>query len=200
MKKEAYSNIIVLIEDQMQRSVVQRYLECHGYGKGLKYGQYRVRFLQSKKGVGSGEQFVRQNYPKEYKEFCKKKNNQNIALIVVIDADTKTVQERFDQLTNKGEYYQDQNIAILIPKRNIESWLAFWSGGTVDESTNYKPRYPDNKTPVIPSELIEKLQALALQSKYLLTDDKPDSLNFACEQITRLNLLDKTIDDQRQKH
>ena len=69
-------------------------------------------------------------------------------LIVVIDADTGTVENRQSQLNeaakdakvsvrSDGEY-----IVHLIPKRSIETWLAFLDkADDVNETEDYKSRY-----------------------------------------------------------
>lgn len=185
-----YSSIVVLTEDKMQESVVRRYLEA------LNYRPRVVTFIPLPNGKGSGEQAVRMKFQEEYAKFLQLKNRKQIALIVVIDADMKTVQERFNQLTDNGKLYQEQNIAILIPKRNIETWLAFWRDGETDEERDYKPLFRNEAT-VIPKDIEAKLKVFANNNPYLLTDDKPDSLNFACEQISRLELLNKAVQDQR---
>jgi hypothetical protein len=49
-------------------------------------------------GQQSGEQHVRDRYPVEVKAHRSKKNHLDIALIVVIDADTNEVENRLKQL------------------------------------------------------------------------------------------------------
>jgi hypothetical protein len=73
-------------------------------------------------------------------------------LIVVIDADTNSVRERLKQLDqvlhDTGKQAVDaegEQIARLIPKRNIETWILCLNGHVVDEETDYKQRHDWNK-------------------------------------------------------
>ena len=64
-------------------------------------------------------------------------------LIVVIDADKKTVQERKSQLTEAcnatGIPVRTENdkLLIFIPKRNIETWIKYFDNNAVDEEQDY---------------------------------------------------------------
>jgi hypothetical protein len=66
-------------------------------------------------------------------------------LIVMIDADIHSVEQRLRQLDESlrqaGVSLSDEdaeNIARLIPKRNIETWILCVSRRVVDEATDYK--------------------------------------------------------------
>jgi hypothetical protein len=72
------------------------------------------------------------------------------AVIVVIDADTATVQDRwkqFDQaLEDGGKQLVDvehEQIARLVPKRNVETWILCLNGHAVDEEADYKKTRDD---------------------------------------------------------
>ena len=67
------------------------------------------------------------------------------ALIVMIDADTHTVQDRWRQLDQAledgGKQRVDaehEQIARLVPKRNIETWILCLNGHAVDQDADYK--------------------------------------------------------------
>jgi hypothetical protein len=69
-------------------------------------------------------------------------------LIVVIDADKLTVQNRLNEFRRRIAESQDErvrrcrveevNLAHLIPKWSIETWILNLNGETVDEKTPYK--------------------------------------------------------------
>jgi hypothetical protein len=62
----------------------------------------------------------------------------------MIDADTRTVQDRLNQLdqalTDSGTQtvVETERIARLIPKRNVETWILCLNEQSVDEETDYK--------------------------------------------------------------
>jgi hypothetical protein len=132
------SLVIVVLEDDHQKMLVYRYL----IKRGLK--AYAMRIERSPSGEGSAESWVRKRFVKEVTAY---RNRQaRTALIVVIDADTGTVQDRLRQLdralTDSGKSTVDtgtEQIARLVPKRNIETWvLCLLNIQAVDEETDYK--------------------------------------------------------------
>ena len=89
---------------------------------------------------GSAEQFVRMNYPNEVREIRKR---ERAVLLVVTDADKKTVQSREATLAmvlrNDGQRPRARGDAIAhwIPRRNLETWVYLYSHGPVNEVTDY---------------------------------------------------------------
>jgi hypothetical protein len=84
------SLIILLLEDALHEQFIFRYL------KKLKYGPHLMRFVRSPPGAGSAEQWVRQRLVIEV-QACRGRRAQT-KLIVLIDADIHSVQERIAQL------------------------------------------------------------------------------------------------------
>jgi len=66
-----------------------------------------------------------------------------LALVVVIDADLAPVKQRVDELDARSPRQPGERIALVIPRRNIETWIRFLTAPPVDEETDYKPRNPD---------------------------------------------------------
>jgi len=62
----------------------------------------------------------------------------------MIDADNHTVQERYNQLNQAladAQYsavLENERIARLIPKQNVETWILCLNGQPVNEETNYQ--------------------------------------------------------------
>jgi hypothetical protein len=133
------SEVIVLVEDQRHKMLIRRYL----LGKGLS--SHTFRFNPPYRWGGSGEQGVRQSYPGEVKALRKRQAKAQTALIVVIDADTGTVEDRLRQLADALAAQQvratdptAEQIARLVPKRNVETWILCLNQTPVDEESDYK--------------------------------------------------------------
>ena len=133
------SQIILLLEDALHERFIYRYLRKLGYGRHL------MRFARSPSGVGSAEQRVRERFALEVRA-CTRRQAKT-TLIVLVDADTHTVQERIAQfdssLREAGIPMIPDNtrrIARLVPKRNIETWILCLFDVQVNEETDYKHR------------------------------------------------------------
>jgi hypothetical protein len=131
------AQIVVLAEDLVQVNFVFRYLNRMGYS-GRK-----IRAVQSPAGRGSGEQYVREQYPNEVGYYRNRARQRSAALVAVIDADKKTVQDRENELQRAletaGEALRraNESIVLLIPKRHIETWIRCLVGENVDEIQDY---------------------------------------------------------------
>jgi hypothetical protein len=176
-----FAEIVILCEDRQQEVFVRRYLH------GLGYSNRRIRVAPYPAGRGSGEQFVRQNYPKEVKELRRRAKHLHVGLVVVIDADTSTVPQRLQQLdaelqqSGLSPRADDERIALLVPRRNIETWIHYLLGNPVDEDTVYPklPRESDCQPAVA--------RLLAIRSSgWQLPDDCPPSLREGCAELRRL--------------
>ncbi len=129
-----YAKVIVLGEDRAHRNFIRHYLKKRGFN----HRQIHVR------RQGSGKQFVLENYATEVKAYRSQANHLSHALVTVIDADTQKVRDihrclekrlQGDSIHNRQT---DERIAVLVPKRNIETWMVYLLGSTVDEEKNYK--------------------------------------------------------------
>lgn len=129
--------VVILCEDRQHEAFARRFLEHVGKG-------HRVQRVEvSPKGRGSGEQFVRAQFAKELAFYRTRKHRVTQALVVVIDADGRTVAQRLQQVeaaaTDAGQAQRgnDERVAIIVPARNIETWLAYLDGQTVNENDTY---------------------------------------------------------------
>ena len=131
--------VVLLCEDNPTSVFLRSYLKECAIFRGV-----RVNSTPS----GSGFDWVLQQYPIEVNAYRQSKARIRIWLIVTIDADTKTVVSRTNQLDSKLKQsenarlrefrVQDENIARLVPRRNIETWLLVLTGTAADEERNYK--------------------------------------------------------------
>lgn len=125
---------------------------------------------------------------------------QNVILIVMIDADEKTVPERLREFDKKldvdkhalNQKTRDDNekILLLVPSRNIESWFRYIdkddqnveiTKGSDGKIISYKDDYPNDA----------KITAFAEKLKNVicingLPENSPSSLHHACEELKRL--------------
>ncbi len=84
--------VTILCEDIQQQVFARRFLINRGFHTR------KIRLLALPEGKGSGEQYVRVNYPAQVKAYRSQSNYLSICLVVLIDADTKMVDERLRQL------------------------------------------------------------------------------------------------------
>ncbi|HET6841935.1 MAG TPA: hypothetical protein VFK06_09635 [Candidatus Angelobacter sp.] len=107
---------------------------------GIRRDQIRIE--PSPPAQGSAENWVRNKFVKEVNVY--RTRHAQTKLIVVVDADTGTVQDRLRQLdealkdSGKQAVVPAEQIARLIPRRNVETWIRCLNGHDVDEETNYK--------------------------------------------------------------
>jgi hypothetical protein len=140
---------VILVEDIEQQNLVFRFLErCN---RDLTYRQCRFERAAKSSG-GSGEQFVRKQYPVEVKEHRRRIGKGASALLIaMVDADRQETQHRTQQLLDAlkdVELEQPGNneaISVLIPKRYVETWIRALLGSRVDQINDYKKPEPTGK-------------------------------------------------------
>lgn len=136
---------IILAEDANHQKLVRSYLKRM---RGKVYSDRTVRFQISPSGRGSAEQYVRENYPKEVREFRRRRARGACFLVVMVDADKEETSFRQQQLTqslknsNLSPRQESEPIVVLIPKRHVETWIRALLGNQVDEDTDYKRKLP----------------------------------------------------------
>lgn len=134
------SLVFVLAEDKSHQIFVRNCLYSLGYTT------HDVRVADLPAGKGSGEHFVNQHYLKAVKTFRQRvmSRKANTGLVVVVDADTTTLEYRRRQFrrrlreADEAPIGANEQIVHLIPKRHIETWILFLSGNHVDEDTDCK--------------------------------------------------------------
>lgn len=176
----SYSEIVILCEGKQDEVFLRRFLKQNGYGP------HRVRCRPYPAGRGSGKQFVQDEYAKEVVEHRRRATRMSIALIVMHDCDTNTMEEARlmlevrARLEGSAVRSPHERIALLFPQRNIETWIHFLQdGGPVDESTPYRKLQRE-------SECHRVVDRLAAKNEYRLSADVPSSLRAACPEIRRI--------------
>lgn len=169
-------SVILLCEDMQTDVFVRRFLK--------KYRKFRFKSLGFPHGSGSGEQRVREQYPRELQAI---RQIQRACLIVATDADVHSTEFRRAQLDAECDEKRiprrkdDERVLVIVPRRNIETWLAYLAGGKVDEETRY-PRLDRERDCVWHAEELFRM----CQKKQRLREPAPPSLREACGEYRRL--------------
>lgn len=172
--------IVILCEDRQQEVFARYFLKKRGFT-----GLFRTNICPP--GSQSGEQYVRSQYPVEVKAYRQNRNRVSIALVVLIDADRGTLQDRLNQLASILDEDAQENrrsheaIAIFIPKRNIETWIHYLQGETVNEEDAYA-KFEKNEA--VCKTSVENLADRCYSQS--LPEDAPPSLQTACAELQRL--------------
>jgi hypothetical protein len=130
------SRVVVLCEDKRTQQFIRSFL------RKLAYAKHEIRV--SKIPAGSAEQRVREQYPHEVVALQRSRFPDQL-LITVIDADSFTVDQRLGQIhasltaRSVAMPIPHDRISLLVPRRNIETWIRVLCGQPSDEDTNYKP-------------------------------------------------------------
>lgn len=171
--------ITLLCEDSQTDSFVRRFLKRRNF-----HGR-DVRTLPLPEGRQSGEQWVRERYPAELRTI---RGRQGAYLIVVTDADDRSTNDRRRQLEAAC---REQNVPartgadpviLIVPRRNIETWLAYLDAGNeVDEAKTY-PRLKRERDCDRHAGTLFGMCRDARQ----LDAAAPPSLREACEEYSRL--------------
>jgi len=178
--------VLILCEDALHRAFVTRFLKQYDYAEY----DLRVRQCPPRDG-GAAEAFVRRSYSSELKAYRSRSTRAKTILIVVIDADTGSVKNREAQLQQACE---DANVPVrqrnelvlhVIPKRAINTWLAYLDGQSVDETTDYaNGRYAFRKCESAVSSLVKRLHGMCEVEQ--LRQGAPPSLHHACKEFERI--------------
>jgi hypothetical protein len=136
------AQVIILAEDARQSRLTRAWIRA----RVPAFPRNNIRESEMAWGKGSGSQQVLRQYEVEVKAYLSRHARK--WLIVVIDADNLSVQERLDQLTRelrKSEHDNVRNfrpdaeqVARLVPKWSVETWILSLNGENVDENTRYK--------------------------------------------------------------
>ena len=132
MPEGRYASVVLLAEDQTQIRFLRGWIREH-----VNVDTRAIRSRLPSKGLGAGEQFVREQFPIELREHLRQINHRGSVLIAVIDADTEPFEAHYQPLRNQAAGVN--TVAVFVPKRNIETWIRALTGGSpVDEATDYK--------------------------------------------------------------
>ena len=169
--------VVLLCEDRQTDSFVRRFLSLRSFASR----DIDTRPLTEK---GSAEQLVRKRYPKELKAI---RVRRNAFLIVIIDADACSTDARRAQLDEECERQgipkrmPHDPVIIMVPRRNIETWLEYLRGEEIDETTAYRKLRRESDC----APLARELYRMCYQEQKL-AEPAPPSLLEACQEYQKL--------------
>ncbi len=137
MKLSDQHQYTILCEDAQMRTFLTSFLKC----QGIK--AHKIAVVPIPAGAGCGEAHVRTGLPKEV-ELLHRNKHLRKTLLVCIDADKYSYDERKQMLHKSysdsfpGSDIDDEMMLIWIPKREIETWIAYLKGENVDEEMEFR--------------------------------------------------------------
>jgi hypothetical protein len=153
---------------------------------------WNIRELRVKKSPsagGSAEQWVRQEFPVELRVYRQRRQRAASALIAMIDADTKDVKDRIEEFEDKCKSMQipfrdsDEAVAIVVPKRNIETWIHYLNRESVNEEDNYPKLDQERSCKLAMNHLVGLCKSTGIKP------DAPPALAAACEEYCRIRMI-----------
>jgi len=155
----------------------------------LKLGFHgrEVRSLGVPAARGAGDQHVKKCYAAEVRLHRRRASHQHVVLLVLIDADTTSVEDRFGQLASVlsdaqlPAHEQREAIIIWVPKRHIETWIAYLASHGVNETDDFK-----HVAASLSRRASAECFATLLQDSNQRRTDTPASMTVAFEESLRL--------------
>lgn len=136
------AQVIVLAEDIRQSRFIKAWIR----ERIPQFPSRNIRESPMSNGSGSGAQRVIAQYKSEVMAYLTRHARK--WLIVVIDADNLSAQDRLNQLANellqsveeriRRCLVNSEQIAHLVPKWSVETWILFLNGEAVNKDTRYK--------------------------------------------------------------
>ena len=171
-------SIILLCEDSQTDAFVRRFL------KHRNFGGRDIYTPELPNGCQSGEQWVRERYPDQLRAI---RGRRNAYLIVVTDADAYSTAARRAQLDVACDEKQvpkrndGDPVLVIVPRRNIETWLTYLGGTKVDENTPYRKLKREG-------DCVTQADALfrMCHEAQRLNEDAPPSLRESCHEYRKL--------------
>ncbi len=135
--------------------------------------------------------WVQTRFAREVSAYRNRQTRAESALILIIDADIHAVQDRLTQLNRAlaesgiPAIGNDEQIARVVPKRNVETWILCLNEQHVNEDTDYKRTRHDW------NELIPRAAETLFQwtrARTELPNHFIDSLRSGIRELNRLRL------------
>lgn len=177
--------LVILCEDSQHEAFIRRFL------KGMGWNTRELRVEKSPSAGGAAEQWVRERFPDELTIYRQRRKRAASALIVMIDADRKKVEDRISEvrsecLSRQIPFREDgEAVGIAIPKRNIETWIHHLNGATVNERDVFPKLDRERECRTAVANLVLQCRTTGL------SHDAPPALAAACDEYTgRIQLVE----------
>ena len=189
--REDLPEVTILCEDIDQERFIREYLICRGLDdrKIKDFGNPKGRDIKNNNAL------ILKHYPELIQSY-RSRNYRNIAVVVMIDADEDSLDDRMRSLNialdetagnlNKDPRRPNEKVAIFVPARNMETWFYYiMEGQECDETTDYKDKKMSAK------ERIELAKSAAQKLAREICPQGADritlpSLRYACTELQRL--------------
>ena len=176
MSNKARSQLMILCEDKAQLDFIKGYCKEAGWDNRAIISQDLCPA-----GSQSAEQWVRERFERTLRTFRGKYGQgRSVILLVMIDGDKFSVSERKKQLQQNVQCTAQEPVALFVPKRNIQSWMAFLDGDFENEEKDYKQKY-QRQSPN--SKYGRNLRKFCLSSS---PEKLPSSLEDACKEWEKI--------------
>jgi hypothetical protein len=125
--------VVVVCEDAQHEAFLRRILS------GLGYERRKIRVEKSDRGAANA--WVLQQVPNLLRVY--RTGHVEHIVVVMIDTDERTLEDRLRQVDDACRAQgieprkPEERVAVLLPQRNIETWLAYLDGEDVDETSTY---------------------------------------------------------------
>lgn len=168
------AQFVLLCEDKQQEVFLRRFLKRRGCSERL------ARVEVAPNGRGAANNFVLSRFPRELSAI--RRDAVNRKLIVMIDGDAHGVAGRRRQFAEKcaaegvPARAATEPVALVVPTWNVEAWLAYLGGATVDEAKKDYSRLTGREKDSWP--LVDALVEMC--DRQQLRPLPPPSLEAAC--------------------
>lgn len=179
------SQWVILGEDTAHQTFARRYLIEYG----ARGHDIRLLPVAASTGGGDGIRYVLDKLPDELRRVRTRSASVRTGLIVLIDADAHDISYRQRQVNDALASADlplvtaNERVAILFPKRAIETWIYFLTGHATDETTDYKNRVSENMT-----KPAAKCMRESVQNPSADVDELP-SLSQGVRTLRKLNTI-----------
>lgn len=186
--------VTILCEDIDQERFIRQYLICCGLD------DRKIKDFGNPKGktIKNNNALILKHYPELIKSYRSRKYR-NIAVVVMIDADEDSLDDRMRSLNialdetagnlNKDPRLPNEKVAIFVPARNIETWFYYINNNMEGQECNETNDYKDKKMSA--KERIELAKSAAQKLATEICHQGVDritlpSLRYACRELQRL--------------
>ena len=189
--------VTILCEDIDQERFIREYLICCGLdnSKIIDFDNPKGRVIKNNNAS------IVKYYPALMKSYRRTRKYKNIAVVVMIDADEDSLDDRMRSLNialdetagnlNRDPRLRDEKVAIFVPARNIETWFYYinsdLSGHECNEITDYKDKKMNTKERIELAKKSARILALEICHQGVYRIALP-SLRYACRELQRLQL------------
>lgn len=173
---------VLVCEDKQHEAFARRFLT----GAKLLRDNHQLRVERSLGGRGAADAFVQERYVEELE--AARRTHVHTTLLLLTDGDSLGVSDRLRRLNEAcrrqgvAARSSEDSVAVFVPTWNIETWLAYLSGETVEENRKDYPKLPKE------SDCRRHVRVLVeMCRRGVLRVPAPESLQAACEEyLTRL--------------